>query len=192
MATVSAIHALCSGLAQTLGRAHQISSIKDLSCVFSVVGTSDFKKLDGKDTTCSIFLYRVTHNEHMRNMTASAGQAMRPLAVDMHLLFTFWADNPLKEQTLLAWVVRELHQRPVLDNSTLGASGQFDTGDRVQLIPEELSLDDMTKLWQALVPPYRPSVTYVARNVPIGLDGVEEFAPVVATRHRLGDRVEAP
>lgn len=190
MAAVAAIHAVVSGLAQHLTRAHQISPVQDVSCTFTPVGTSEFKKLDGKNTTCSIFVYRVSHNEHARNPRNGPGPGRPPLAVNMHLLLTMWADSPLKELTVLAWVMRELHAFPVLDRSLLAASGGFSAAESVQLIPEELTLDDMTKLWQALTPPLRPSITYVARNVQIGPDAEEQFAPAIATRYRLADQLE--
>src|SRR5258706_264054 len=115
MAAITAINAVCAGLAQYLTRAHQLSSVQDISCTFQAVGTTEFKKLDGKETTCSIFLYRVTHNEHTRNLPRRP-QA-RSLAINMHLLITIWADAPLKEHILLAWVMRELHRHPVFDRS---------------------------------------------------------------------------
>ncbi len=189
MASVAAIHSVVSGLAQHLTRAHQLSPIKDMSCAFTPVGTSEFKKLDGKNTTCSIFLYRVTQNEHTRNPRPGAS-ARPPLAINLHLLFTVWADSPLKELTVLGWVMRELHAYPVLDRSLLAASGQFRDAESVQLISEELSLDDMTKLWQALTPPLRPSFTFIARNVQIGPDTEEQFAPVIATRFDVSDELE--
>lgn len=189
MASVSALHAVVSGLAQHLTRAHQLSPIKDVSCAFTPVGTSEFKKLDGKNTTCSIFLYRVTQNEHARN-PGWAPSRRPPLAVNLHLLLTVWADSPLKELTVLAWAMRELHAYPVLDRSLLAANGQFRDAESVQLIPEELTLDDMTKLWQALTPPLRPSVTFIARNVRIGPDSEEPAAPVIATRFDVGDEME--
>ncbi len=188
MATVSALHAVTSGIAQHLGRLYQLRPIAGIGCTFSAVGTSDFKKLDGQHTTCSIFAYRFAHNQHLRNRTPARHAAL--LTVDVHLLFTIWSDSSLREQSLLAWLMRELHQRPVLDNSVIAAIGGFDTSDQVQLLPEELSIDDLTKLWQVLAPPYRASVAYVARNVPIDLDPPETFPPVVATRFALSDTVE--
>lgn len=181
MAAIAAVSAVVAGIAQHLTRARQLSPISDVSCTFLPVGTTDLKKLDGRETTCSIFLYRVTQNEHTRTRAV--------LTLNLHLLITIWADTPLREHLLLAWVMRELYQHPVLDRSVLAGSGQFALADQVQLIPEELTLDDMTKLWQALVPPYRPSIAYVARNVPIGLDEDGAFAPVVASRFELTDEI---
>lgn len=188
MAALAAVNAVVAGVAQHLTRARQLSPISDVSCTFQAVGTTDFKKLDGRETTCSIFLYRITHNEHTRNLLPRTTR--RVLTVNMHLLITVWADTPLREHLLLAWVMRELHQHPVLDRSVLAGNGQFANSDQVQFIPEELTLDDMSKLWQALVPPYRTSITYVARNVPIGFDEDEVFAPAAATRFELTDEME--
>lgn len=180
MAAVTAIYAVTSSLAATLTRAYQVRPVAGLSCSFSAIGTSDMKKLDDQTTTCAIFLYRVTHNEFLRNRAAEGG--VKPLSVNLHLMVSVWTDTPLREQTMLAWVMRELHQRPVLDNTVLQASDGFGATDMVQLTPEEISATDMSTLWQVFVPPYRMSLTYVARNLAIDLDPPERFAPVVATR----------
>ncbi len=191
MAQVTAIHALISGLAQHLSRAYQLRPIAGITCKFEPLGISAMKQLDGQDTKCTILLYRTTQNEHLRNRPASGlphGRAV-PLTVNLHLLVTVWADGPLREQGLLGWVMRELHMRPVIDRSLLGDSAVFAPSDLMSLTPEELSLDDMTKLWQVLVPPYRPSLTYVARNITLDLDIEPDHAPVVATRMALTDDV---
>ena len=49
MASISAIHALTSGLAQLLSRSYQLQPIAGLSCKFEPAGIFDFKKLDGQD-----------------------------------------------------------------------------------------------------------------------------------------------
>lgn len=192
MASVSSIHALTSGLAQHLSRAYQLRPISSVTCKFEPVGISDFKKLDGQDTKLTLLLYRVTHNEHLRNRPPASLPFGRPvpLTVNLHLLATVWADSALKEQGLVAWTMRELHMRPVLDKSVFADSGGFGLGDTVSLSPEELSLDDMTKLWQVLVPPMRPSLCYVARNVMVDLELEPDHGPVVATRIEMHDPVD--
>jgi hypothetical protein len=191
MASITAIHTLVSGLAQHLSRAYQLRPLPGLSCSFEPLGISAMKLLDGQATKCTILLYRTSHNEHLRNRPPASlpfGKAV-PLTVNLHLLVTIWADSALKEQNLLAWTMRELHQRPVVERNLLGDSTVFDADDLISLSPEELSLDDMTKLWQVLTPPYRPSLTYVARNVRIDLDSEPDHAPVVATRLSMSDDV---
>ena len=193
MATVSGIHALTSGLAQLLSRSYQLRPLAGVSCKFEPLGISDLKKLDGQDTKVTILLYRVSHNEHQRNRPPTmlaAGRSV-PLAVNAHLLVTVWADTALKEQSLIAWAMRELHTRPVLDRSVLAESGGFAPGDLIALAPEDLSLDDLSKLWQALAPPLRPSLGYVARNVMLDIEREPDAEPVVATRMTIDDDVAA-
>lgn len=190
--SVAAITGFTSGLAQLLKRRHELAPAQaGLSASFEAVGISDFKKLDGAQNKVSLLLVRVSHNEHLRNRPAATMPPGRtpPLAVNLHLLFTVWADKADKEQLLLAWLLRELHGLPVLGGAALGTP--FDATDAVQLIPEELSLDDLSKLWQVLVPPLRPSLAYVARHVPVALELAPDAARVVATRMRLTDPVAA-
>ena len=193
MASVSALHALTSGLAQVLSRSYQLRPLAGVSCKFEPLGISDLKKLDGQDTKVTILLYRITHNEHQRNRPPTMLPFGRPapLTVNLHLLVTVWSDGPLKEQGLLAWTMRELHTRPVLDRSVFADSGGFGAADIVALMPEELTLDDLSKLWQVLVPPLRPSLGYVARNVMLDLDVQPDAEPVVATRFAMDDDVAA-
>jgi hypothetical protein len=191
MASISAVHALTSGLAQLLSRSYQLRPVAGLSCKFEPAGISDLKKLDGQDTKVTILLYRITHNEHLRNRPPATLPMGRPapLTINAHLLITVWADAALKEQSLLAWTLRELHLHPVLDRSVFTDIGGFAAGDIVSLAPEELTLDDLSKLWQVLVPPLRPSLGYVARNVMLDLDTVPEVEPVAAVRLVLDDDV---
>ncbi len=193
MASVSAIHALTSGLAQHLSRAYQLRPLAGITCKFEPTGVSDFKKLDGQDTKLTLLLYRITHNEHQRNRAPSSMAFGTPpaLTVNVHLLLSIWADTALKEQSLLAWAMRELHMRPVLDRSLFAEVGAYAAGDLVSLTPEDLTLDDLSKLWQVLVPPLRPSLGYVARNVKLDLDAEPDHEPVVATRITLDDDVVA-
>jgi len=193
MATVSGIHAITSGIAQVLSRAYQLRPISGISCKFEPLGVSDLKKLDGQDTKVTLMLYRISHNEHLRNRppaTLPFGKPA-PLTVNLHLLVIVWADSALKEQSLIAWTLRELHMRPVMDKSVFADIGGFGSNDIVTLFPEELSLDDLSKLWQVLVPPLRPSLGYVARNVMLDLEMQPDAEPVVATRFAMDDDVQA-
>ena len=187
MAGLSAINAVTSGLAQYLTRAHQISPIKSTSCAFVSVGTSEFKALDGDDTTVSLFIYRVAPNEHTRNAIGRLDPLRPAMTVNLHLMLTVWADSAQKEQLVFAWVMRELARLALLDRGMLASTANFNAGDLIQISSEDLNLDDVSKLWQMLAPPYRLSAGFVARNVRIDYDDDESFAPVVATRFGLAD-----
>ena len=190
MADVQCVHTVAADLARYLTRAHQISPIKNTSCTFEPVGASDLKKLDGNKTVCALFLYRITHNEHTRNVPNALRTLRTPLSLNLHFLVTVWAAHAQEEHLILAWVIREFHGHPVLDTSILRGPGGFRDSDQIQLIPEELTLDDLTKLWQALMPPMRPSVNYVVRNVRIEMGPTEDAGPVAATRYSYTDEME--
>ena len=189
MASFHAISAVGEGLARHLRRAYELSGTDGPSCDFQVLGAADFKGLKDDSATCALYLYRITHNEYTRNQPPVS--PARQVPVDLHYVFSVWMDTALNEHTVLGWLIRELSRYPVLDPGMLTAVGGFAASDRLQLVPSELSLDDTAKLWQLLNAPYRPSLTYVARNVQIGPDATPNFAPVVATRMDLRDDVRA-
>lgn len=185
MATINAIEAVGEGLARHLRRAFELSGINAFSCDFKVLGATEFKALKDNSATCAIYLYRVTQNEYTRNQPPVT--PAKPVAIDLHYLFSLWLDTANHEHTVLGWLVRELSRYPVLDPGLLTSSGGFAPTERLQFVPQELSLDDTAKLWQLLSVPYRLSLTYVVRNVQIGPEVVPELAPVAATRYEYRD-----
>jgi hypothetical protein len=185
MASYQAISAVGDALARHLRRAWELSGPGATACDFQVRGCAEMKALKDDSATCALFLYRITHNEHTRNQPPQA--LGRLVAVDLHYQFSVWHSSALHEQLVLGWLLRELACQPVLSVGLLGTSSGFTTEDRLQCVPAELSLDDTSKLWQLLGASYRPSLTYVVRNVLIGPEQPQVFAPVVATRMAYGD-----
>ncbi len=60
----------------------------------------------------------------------------------------------------------------------------WETTETVQLVPADLSLEDILRIWDALGPKYRLSISYIARVVRIDRT-VATGLPVVATRFTL-------
>jgi hypothetical protein len=115
-----------------------------------------------------------------------------PLHLDLHYLMTAWAANPLDEQVPMAWAMRQLHRVPLLDLSSLSPDGGWERDETVQILPDELTTEDVMRIWDALDPAYRLSTSYVARVVRLDPDVDEElFAPVVARRIALGEEAGA-
>jgi hypothetical protein len=185
MAGYQAISAVGDALARHLRRAWELSGPGATACDFQVKGCAEMKALKDDSATCALFLYRVTHNEHTRNQPPPPVLG-RPVAVDLHYQFSVWHSSALHEQLVLGWLVRELANRPVLDAALLGSGGGFLAEERLQCVAAELSLDDTSKLWQMLGASYRPSLTYVVRNVLIAPEQPQAFGPVVATRLAYG------
>jgi hypothetical protein len=190
MANVRAIHSVGSSVTTFLrntypatldGRAMPACTFELLSCG-QLAGTLD------EDTHIGLWLYRVTMNEHARQLRSPARTAASStLSLDLHYLLTAWAGNPLDEQVTFAWALRQLHLHPLLDASSLSPDGGWSREEVIQLVPAELSTEDVMRIWDAVDPGYRLSASYVARVVRIDPDeDTAEFAPVVARRDVYG------
>jgi hypothetical protein len=114
-----------------------------------------------------------------------------PLGLDLHFLLTTWAGNAQDELLPLAWAMRQLYLHPILDASSLSPEAGWGSDEVIQIIPSELPTEDMMRIWDALEPPYRLSVSYIARLVRLDPDAIEQAAPVVATRFGYGTATPA-
>jgi len=182
MANVLAVHSVGTSLATYLRNTYPSELRAAHPCEFTLFASSEMGSTEERGTTLSLYLYRITMNEHVRNVRGTNDPAVvdTPLSVDLHFLLTVWADNALAEQTILAWAMRQLHQRPVLDRSTLSPEAGWESSDVVHVIPAELSHEDLMRIWDALEPSYRLSLSYIARVVRIDPDPVPSCVPVVA------------
>lgn len=187
MSNVFAIHSVGESLRTHLDRAYPAELREDHACDFRLVSSGELADAQEIDGALTLYLYRVTVNEHLRNVRkpVDATRDMLPLSVDLHFLVTVWSRSALTEQTILAWAMAQLQQHPVLDQSSLSPEAAWEPGDFVQLVPAELSVEDMMRIWDALLPPYRLSVSYVARVVRIATETTTLAPPVVATRFRF-------
>ena len=61
----------------------------------------------------------------------------------------------------------------------------------IQIISAELSTEDVMRIWDALDPPYRLSVSYIARLVRLDPDAQRQARPVVTPRLDYGEEVRA-
>ncbi len=160
----------------------------DHPCEFRQVSSAELADAGDMETAVSLYLYRVTVDEHSRNTPPARQPQHRPLPLSLALYFIIivWADDALAEQTLTAWVMSQLNQHPILDRSNLSQAGGWAREDVVHFLPFELSNEDLMRIWDAITPSYRLSLPYVARVVRIDPDEAEAGLPVVATRNRYG------
>jgi hypothetical protein len=157
---------------------------------FRVVSSGELADGPELRNTVSLFLYRVTMNEFVRTTVRPIDplDTDPPLSIDLHFLLTVWADNAPAEHTVLSWAMRELQTHPVLDSSSLSMDAEWSPGDIVQVIPAELSNEELMRIWDLLQPKYRLSVSYIARVVRI-TDGARPGGrPVVASRFSYTDQ----
>lgn len=113
----------------------------------------------------SIFLYRVDFNKAMRaSWSAVSEQDGRShLALDLHYLITAWAENAEDEHRILGRAMQCMETTPILAGPLLHSSGEWDAGETIQLVLEEVTSEAVMRMFDSLPTDYRLSVPYIAR-----------------------------
>jgi hypothetical protein len=195
MANIAAIRSVGTSLVTYLNNAYRDTvfppSVSKPECTFNLTSIGGVRAQDvpSSDTSVQVlmFLYRASMNHHLRNAGRLTDPGMRPVpvSVDLHYLLSFWAQSGENEQLVLAWTMRQLHEVPVLDSSILSREAAWAAEDFIQLIPEEISTEEMMRIWDTIEPNYRLSLSYIARVVRIDADETREERQVVATRFNI-------
>jgi hypothetical protein len=193
MANVFAIHSVGNSIATYLRNSYPrtLVGLDMPDCAFDLISSGELAGEPDDSTRITMYLYRITVNEHSRQLAAGASARPTPLGLDLHFLMTAWAGNARDEHTILAWAIRQLHMFPILDASSLSPEAGWGANEVIQIIPAELSTEDIMRIWDALDPAYRLSVSYIARLVRLDPDSSSVGRPVVATRFAYGEEVPA-
>lgn len=186
MANVLAIHSVCSSIATFLNNTYPVSTNGTAmpSCDFEVLSSQQMAATPPDGNRISLFLYRATVNEHSRQQRPSRSPQALPasLHLDLHILLSAWGGTALDEHITMAWAMRQLHLYPLLDASSLSPEPGWDADEVIQIVPAELSTEDIMRIWDALEPSYRLSASYIARTVRLDPDESTEARAVVSTR----------
>ena len=138
------------------------------------------------DQGLSLWLYRITRDEDRLNDPPEriSPSLFRepPLPLRLHYLFTpvvdpGTANNAEIEQRVLGKVLQSLYGHPLFRGTDL--SGDFvgtDTELRTRLEP--MSLEDITRIWNALERPYQLSVSYETTLIRIDSEIFDSNTPV--------------
>ncbi len=202
MANINSIHSVCNSIIQFLHNAYEAYPVPEgdpgttmqdeYPCTFRVLSSGELDPSIDLGTSLSLYLYRVLINEHVRSqpVARNSSDAPLPLSVDLHFLISIWADSAAAEQTICAWAMSQLHQHPIMDVSSLTEEGGWRNDDVVQIIPAELSNEDLMRVWDALAPDYRLSLSYIARVIRIDPEDSATGLPVVATRYQYEEKTD--
>lgn len=194
MANIHSINSVGSSIMQFLRNAYPAELREAYPCDFRIVSSGELaENTDEFNTTITLYLYRVIINEHIRNASISLNSGKNtqiPLSVDLHFMISVWADSAAAEHTLCAWVMSQIHQHPIMDVSSLTEEGNWSADEVVHIIPAELSNQDLMRIWDAVAPYYRLSISYIARVVRIEGDDSDSVTPVVATRYEYDQKGE--
>lgn len=188
MANFRALFDVGNSIARFLQNAYPAALNTSYPCTFRLVSSGEVATEDTSNLNevVSIFLHRISTNDNFRAATrVQDSPSKQPLLfLDLHYLITYWGTSAEAEQTILGWTMQQLQQTPVLDSSVLSSAAEWDVTESVQLVPADLSLEDILRIWDALGPKYRLSVSYMARVVRIDRSIVPDV-PVVATRYTV-------
>jgi hypothetical protein len=193
-----AVFAVGDALAKFLNNNFDSTTV-GFQCKFKLVSSAEIANEDNAklDKTVSLYLHRITTDENFRNVTQLKDQpGDRPvLYLDLHYLMSFWdnsAEGAEAEQKILTWAMLQLQSNPLVDTSILSLSSAapgWDKNYTLQLLPADLSLQDVLDIWNALGPSYRLTVGYIVRVVRVDR-AVTPDMPVVAMRFGYQDEVQ--
>ena len=182
MATYQAIGSVAEAVARLLEQTWQPSLLNGIGLQFAVYQGKDFST--PMDAGISVFVYQVGVNRTQRTLPPAVANHRRPLPLDVHLLLTAWAQDASAEHDILGWAMRVVDDNPVLSSGFLNAavSGVFRPEETIELVPAELTNEEVFHLWQVLPNSLQLSAPYLARVVRVESALTVPEGPPVSTR----------
>lgn len=142
----------------------------------------------------NLFLYQATSNAGWSNVGLpfrdSQGPRLtnQPLALDLHYLLTAYGKRDFDAEILLGYAMQLLHETPALSRAAirtalgpgtgglpvdvsllpvglLAASDLADQVEQIKISPQNMSTEELSKLWTALGAHYRPTAAYLVSVV---------------------------
>ena len=136
--------------------------------------------------TLGLYLHRVSVDPFSRNRhlpAAEGRRAPRPeLPVNLHLLLIAWCTHTEEEIGYLAAAIQIIGGGLSLTSADVSlADPAWGAEDSVQVMPEEMSTEDLMRLWDSLPGDYRLSAPYLIKTVRLGPDIDPAEGPPVRT-----------
>lgn len=191
MSDYSAIAALgdllVSVLFSELNADPQISGLIDSEDRISLESPADLE--NNNSVRLSIYLYRMLENPYMKNRFSVEGtggqQRNPPLTLDLYYLLTPMLGTPREQQIVLGKTMQILYDRAILQGADL-SNGVGTSGEEIRLVLNPVSLEELTRVWQALEISYRLSVCYIARVAIVDSEQQQFHQPIVSKRITYG------
>lgn len=136
--------------------------------------------------TLALYLHRISVDPFSRNrhLPPQPGRHLpRPeLPVNLHLLLIAWCTHTEQEIEYLATAIRIIGGGLPLESADVSlADPEWGSEDVVQVMPEEMSTEDLMRLWDSLPGDYRLSAPYLVKTVRLAPDVDREEGPPVHT-----------
>jgi hypothetical protein len=118
----------------------------------------------------SLWLYQITENEFVKNQppvrannngTGSISLQATPLALNLFYLVTPFTGDSKADQLLIGKTMQTLYDNAIVSlHSTVGGE---EIEEELRVIFCRLTLEELTRIWEALQEPYRLSICYQVR-----------------------------
>lgn len=157
-----------------------------------IVWTNPTETLEDSSNRLSLWLYRIEESEYVKNQPLrrvngngrNVALAVPPLSLDLSYLVTPVTGNPESDLHLLGKTLQVFYENSVL---VLHDSDE-DTREELKLILARISLEELTRIWEALNQPYRLSVCYKVRLTRIEAERLRPTAVVSDSSRAYGRR----
>jgi hypothetical protein len=135
----------------------------------------------------SIWLYQITENEFLKNQPVARTNGHTtmqdmPLALNLHYLITPFAPTPEADHRVLGLAMQTLYDNAILPLRR----PEEDISEELRVIFCRVSLEELTRVWEALREPYRLSVAYTVRVTRIDSRRAPQRARVVESNNDYG------
>ncbi len=152
----------------------------------------------------NLFLFQATENQGWRNndlptRNASGDRISNPpLALDLSYLLTAYGSADFHAEVLLGHAMSVFHEMPIFTRDAIRAAipvpppttlpnaltnaDLADQIEQIKIVPQVMSVEEISKIWSALQSQYRPTAVYKATVVLI--ESVKAVRPSLPVRER--------
>jgi hypothetical protein len=159
----------------------------------ALFGSADFTPDNIAKNTLALYLYRISIDPtipggYVRALPGSGGGRIAEVPLMLHFLMIAIAGSALAENSLAGWGFQQLAINPIVGSDRMAAQAlalpaqtlNWDDADDVQVATEELTREELMRIWDTLPVKYRLTVPYVVRGVRVALEpDMRQYAPVV-------------
>ncbi|HET8706199.1 MAG TPA: DUF4255 domain-containing protein, partial [Pseudomonadales bacterium] len=135
-----------------------------------------------------IYLHRITVDPHGRSRYftpkgTDQGNRHPELPVNLHFLLIANATSAGIEADLMSWAMVQLANESQIDISQIqDIDDEWGQSEILTVAPDEMSNEDLMRIWDVFKTPYTLSMPYVARTVRLRLNRRQTEGPAVVTR----------
>jgi hypothetical protein len=145
--------------------------------------------------TLALYLYRISIDPtvpggYVRALPGSAGGRIPEVPLMLHFMLIAIADSALAENSLMGWGFQQLATTPIIGADRMAAQSltlpgqtlEWDDADDVHVATEELTREELMRIWDTLPLKYSLTVPYVARGLRVALSADMQQYPAVLDR----------